>query len=130
MTLEENKAIVRKVTEAENNKDFAVIGELISPIYVNQSNQIKGSEGYKQYLTKLFKAFPSWHETIEDMVAEGEKVCVRLTIDTGIHRGEFDLLGIRYRLRASGQRSSLFRFGVLLMARLWRLKESMTNLTC
>ena len=105
MSLEENKAIVRKVTEAENNKDFAAIGELISPIYVNQSNQIKGSEGYKQYLTKLFKAFPSWHETIEDMVAEGEKVCVRLTIDTGIHRGEFDFLGIR--VPPTGKRSAV-----------------------
>jgi len=33
------------VTEAENNRDFAVFEELISPTYVNQSNQIKGFEG-------------------------------------------------------------------------------------
>jgi len=105
MSLEENKAIVRKVTEAENSRDSAVIEELISPTYVNQSNQIKGLEGYKQFLTKLFKAFPSWHETIEDMVAEGDKVCVRLTIDTGAHTGEFDLLGIR--VPPTGKRSTV-----------------------
>jgi len=95
MSLEENKAIVRKVTEAENNRDLTVIEELISPTYINQSNQIRGSEGYKQFLTKLFKAFPNWHETIEDIIAEGDKVCVRLRIETGAHTGEFNLLGIR-----------------------------------
>jgi len=95
MSLEENKAIVRKVTEAENNRDLTIIEELISPTYINQSNQIRGPEGYRQFLTKLFKAFPNWHETIEDIIAEGDKVCVRLRIDTGAHLGEFDLLGIR-----------------------------------
>jgi len=95
MSLGENKAIVREVIEAENNRDLTVIEKVISPSYINQSNQMKGPEGYKQFLNKLFKAFPSWHETIDDMVAEGDKVCVRLTIDTGAHTGEFDLLGIR-----------------------------------
>lgn len=83
------------MTEAENSRDFAVFEELISRTYINQSNQIKGSEGYKQFLIKLFRAFPDWHETIEDIIAEGDKVCVRLRIDTGSHTGEFDLLGIR-----------------------------------
>ncbi len=105
MSLEENKAIVRKVTEAENNRDLTVIKELISPTYINQSNQIRGPEGYRQFLTKLFKAFPNWHETIEDMVAEGDKVCVRLKIDTGVHAGDFDLLGIR--VPPTGKRSTV-----------------------
>lgn len=42
MSLEKNKAIVHKVTEAENNRDLTVIEELISPTYLNQSNQIRG----------------------------------------------------------------------------------------
>jgi C-1 hydroxylase len=88
MSFEENKAIVRKVTEAENNRDLTVIDELISPTYFNQSNQIRGPEGYRQFLTKLFKAFPNWHETIEDIVAEGDKVWVRFTA-TGTHVGEW-----------------------------------------
>ncbi len=33
-------------------------------------------------------AFPDWHETIEDIIAEGDKVWVRLSY-TGTHRGEF-----------------------------------------
>ena len=105
MSLEENKAIVRKVTEAENNKDYAVLDELISPAYVNQSNQIQGSEGYKQFLKKLFEAFPNWHETIENILAEGDKVCVRLRIDTGTHTGEFNLFGIK--IPPTGKKSTV-----------------------
>ena len=84
MSLEENKSIVRRVIEAENNRGFAVIEKLISTTYVNQSLQLHGPEGYRQFLTMLFAAFPNWHETIEDIIAEGEKVCVLLRIDTGI----------------------------------------------
>jgi len=94
MSLEENKAVVRKVTETENSRDLAVLDELIAPAYFNQLHQLRGQEGYKQFLTVLFKAFPDWHETIEEIIAEGDKVCVRLRIDTGIHTGELNLLGI------------------------------------
>ena len=89
MSLEENKAIVRKVTEAENKKDLAELDELISPYYFDQTLQLRGPEGYKQFLTMLFKGFPDWYETIEDLIAEGDKVCIRLKIDTGTHTGEF-----------------------------------------
>jgi predicted ester cyclase len=105
MSLEDNKAIARKVTEAENNRDLTVIEKLISPTYINQSLQMNGPEGYKQFLTKLFKAFPNWHETIEDIIAEGDKVCIRLKIDTGTHTGEFDLLGIK--IAPTGKRSTV-----------------------
>jgi len=47
------------------------------------------------YLEKTLKiliseanAFPDLHYTIEDMIAEGDKVVVRLTF-SGTHRGEF-----------------------------------------
>ena len=93
------------MTEAENNKDYAVLDELISPTYVNQSNQIQGSEGYKQFLKKLFEAFPDWHETIEDILAEGDKVCVRLRIETGTHTGEFNLFGIK--IPPTGKKSTV-----------------------
>jgi len=105
MSLEENKAIVRKVTEAENNRDLVVIEKLISPTYFNQSLQLHGPEGYKQFLTMLFKAFPNWHETIEDLIAEGDKVCIRLRIDTGKHTGEFNLLGIK--VSPTGKKSTV-----------------------
>jgi len=114
--LEENKAIVRKVVEAENKKDYAIFDELISPTFISQSNQIKGSEGYKQFLEKLFEAFPNWHETIEDILAEGEKVCVQLRIETGMHTGEFDLLGIK--VPPTGKKSTVKSIQI------WRIVDS------
>lgn len=79
--------------------------ELISPAYVNQSNQIWGSEGYKQFLKKLFEAFPNWHETIEDLLAEDDKLCVRLRIETGMQTGEFNLFGIK--IPPTGKKSTV-----------------------
>lgn len=115
MSLEENKTIVRKVVEAENNKNFAVIDELVSPTYVNQSLQLRGPEGYKQFLTMLFTAFPNWHENIEDIIVEGEKVCVRLRIDTGTHMGEFNLLGLK--ISPTGKKSTAKSIQI------WRIVE-------
>ena len=77
-----------------------MLNELISPNYFDQTLQLRGPEGYRQFLTVLFKGFPHWHETIEDVIAEGEKVCVCLTINTGKHMGEF--LG----LAATGKKST------------------------
>jgi predicted ester cyclase len=105
VSLEEDKAIVRKVTEAENNRDLAVIEKLISPTFFNQSLQLQGPEGYRQFLAMLFKAFPNWHETIEDTIAEGDKVCVHLKIDTGPHTGEFNFLGIT--VSPTGEKSTV-----------------------
>ena len=42
----------------------------------------------KQFEIILFKAFPDFHETIEDIIAEGDKVWVRSTV-TATHIGEF-----------------------------------------
>ena len=89
MSLEENKAIVYKVIEAENKKDPTVLDDLIAPDFYDQTLKLKGPQGYKQFLTILFKAFPDWYETIEDVIAEDDKVCVILTINTGIHKYEF-----------------------------------------
>jgi len=56
------------VAEAENEKDLTVLDELITPDYVDYTLQLQGPQGYKEFLTVLFKAFPDWHETIEDLL--------------------------------------------------------------
>jgi predicted ester cyclase len=86
MSLEENKAVVRRWIEAYNkrNLDF---DEFIAPHYFDHTNQV-GMEGLKQLFDMGLKAFPDWHETIEDIIAEGDKVWVLLTY-TGTHTGEF-----------------------------------------
>ena len=88
MSLEENKAIIRNLYEADNKKDLSILDELISPDFFDPTFQLRGPEGYKQFETAFFKGFPDWHETIEDIVAEGNKVWVRFT-GMGTHRGEW-----------------------------------------
>jgi len=88
VSLEDNKAIIRSLYEADNKKDLSILDELISPSFVDPTFQLRGPESYKQFETMFFKGFPDWHETIEDMVAEGDKVWVRF-MGTGTHRGEW-----------------------------------------
>ena len=88
MSLEENKAIILSLYEADNKKDLTILDEVISPDFFDPSFQLRGPEGYKQFETAFFKAFPDWIETIEDIIAEGDKVWIRFT-GTGTHKGEF-----------------------------------------
>ena len=77
MSLEKNKAIIRKANEALNKKDLTVIDEFIAPDYIDHTNQIRGRENVKKFYTRTFKDFPDIHRTIEDIIAEGDKVWIR-----------------------------------------------------
>ena len=88
MSLEKNKEIVRKFIEAYNNRNLDLLDDLVAPDYFDQTHQQKGLENLKQLMKLAFTAFPDWHETIEDIIAEGDKVWVHLTY-TGTFTGEF-----------------------------------------
>ena len=85
MSLEENKDIIRKVMETVNKRDLALLDELIAPDYVDATLQLKG---LKQSVTLLYEGFPDIHATIDDMIAEGDKVWDRVTL-TATHTGEY-----------------------------------------
>jgi len=88
MSLEENKAIVRKYAEELNKRNHAIHDELIAPDFVDHALHLRGLESYKQYETIFTKGFPDMHRTIEDIIAEGDKVWIRMT-GTATHTGEF-----------------------------------------
>ena len=87
MSLEENKAIVRKFIEAYNKQNFDLLDDLVAPDYVDHTNKLRGLESLKQLMNMGIKGVPDWHETIEDIIAEGDKVWVSLAY-TGTHTGE------------------------------------------
>ena len=87
MSLEENKAIVRRMIEAYNKHNLDWFDEFIAPDYFDHTNQVD-REGVKQLFNMGFTGFPDWHEAIDDIIAEGDKVWLRLTY-TGTHTGEF-----------------------------------------
>ena len=88
MSLEKNKATVRRFIEEWNKRNLAALDELMAADYFDPSLQVRGLDGYKQLLAMLLKGFSDWHETIEDITAEGDKVWVRLKV-TGTHTGEY-----------------------------------------
>jgi len=88
MSSEENKAIVRRFIEELNNRNLSIMDELMAPSMVHHTIPIRGPEEYKQFETALWKAFPDWHETIQDMVAEGDQVWCLEEI-TATHTGEW-----------------------------------------
>ena len=92
MSTEENKAIVRRfVDEVQSKGDIDAIDELCSPEFVNHSappGVPSNCEGVKQVTALFRQAFPDSYFTVEDMVAEGDKVATR-KIFHGTHQGKF-----------------------------------------
>src|SRR5215469_991741 len=96
MTAEQNKALAsRFVEEVINQGHIDRAGEFFTANYVDHfpapPGFPTGVEGLKQYFTLFRQAFPDIHYTIDDTVAEGDKVVQRLT-GSGTMKGEF--LGI------------------------------------
>lgn len=95
MSTEENKVKVRRIIEEAWNKgDLAVVDEVIANNYVFRvpaGEEFKGPEGLKQAVTMYRTAFPDIHITIDDMIAEGDKVAGRFTW-RGTFKGE--IMGI------------------------------------
>jgi len=93
---EENKALVRRAFDAVAKGDLAVTDESTAPDFVRRDltsafQEIRGVQAVKQFIVALRSAFPDLQLTVEDMIAEGDKVVVRFTA-RGTHKGEF--LGI------------------------------------
>ncbi|MGA3289072.1 MAG: ester cyclase [Candidatus Bathyarchaeia archaeon] len=87
MSLEKNKDLVRGFIESYNERKLDLIDDFVSPDYIDHDKNI-GREGLKQLIAMGINAFPDWYETVEDIIAEGDKVWVRLSY-TGTHKGEF-----------------------------------------
>jgi steroid delta-isomerase-like uncharacterized protein len=86
----QNKMIAyRLLDELWNRENFAVVDELVASDYDGHSStEFYGPEGAKQFVSEVHKAFPDFRFTIEDQIAEGDKVATRWTA-RGTHQGEF-----------------------------------------
>jgi steroid delta-isomerase-like uncharacterized protein len=92
---DDNKAILRAYVETIfNQKQLDRADELVALDYVDHAalpGQAPGLEGAKKKWAMYLAGIPDLRVTIEEMVAEGDKVGVRRSYE-GTHRGE--LLGI------------------------------------
>ncbi len=88
MSITENKKIIeRRVEEIWNQGKLATIDELIAPNLISNGQPV-GREGFRQFVTAVRTAFPDIHFTVEDTLAEGDKVVIRYT-GRGTQQGPF-----------------------------------------
>ncbi len=85
MSIEENKALIRRLIDAWNRRDVDGCAALHAPDAANFGDPV-GREGFRTVLTDIFTTFPDWHNTIEEMVGEGDVVVSRHTT-TATHLG-------------------------------------------
>ncbi len=94
---EQNKALSRRnFEEVWNQGKLNVIDELVTANTVLHDpsipgGKVTGTQGYRQYVEMYLAAFPDAHFTIQDQIADGDKVATRWTA-SGTHKGA--LMGI------------------------------------
>lgn len=93
MSIEENKAIVRRfVEEVWGKADMGAVEQLVHPditvAYPLLPEVVHGREAFKEVLAQVQTALPDVRASIEEMIAEGDKVVVRWAF-AGTQRGAF-----------------------------------------
>ena len=92
MSIEQNKGVARRlVDEVWQNRSEAAIDELLADNFVfayPSPGASSDREGYKRAILEPATSFPDVQFTMEDMVAEGDKVAVHWT-GTATHKREF-----------------------------------------
>lgn len=85
-----NKAVVRQVYAAFTTGDPAIPAQVIDPTWTNHAPAFaalpNGPDGFVQLVAFFRTAFPDLEITVEDLVAEGDRVAARYTV-RGTHQG-------------------------------------------
>lgn len=109
-----NKAVMQRYVAAYNAHDLAAMDGIFASTYVDhaqpdgQPPQPPGPAFKKQIFALFFQSFPDAYLTLEDLVAEGDRVVARLTM-SGTHQGAF--MGIRPK----GRRFSVPAINIFLI---------------
>ena len=87
---EENKAIVTRFYETLDRHDLDALGEICSPDFRFNFTGAPSMDfpAFRQFISGFHAAFPDLRHNLEELIAEGDKVAVRLLL-SGSHRGVF-----------------------------------------
>ena len=92
MSAETNKLVMGRFTDFINTASEKLADELISPDAIfhvpGRSEPVRGPAGYLAIIGMMRGGFPDIQWTLEEMIAEGDKVAARFTM-RGTHRGTF-----------------------------------------
>ena len=88
-TAEANRSLVRRFfDEAWNQGRVEILDEIVTPGYTSHNKldtEVLGPEGLRDAIAEQRASFPDRETTIEDMIAEGDRVAVR-----AVDRGTFE----------------------------------------
>ena len=125
--LEANKAIVQHyVDEIQNGHSLDTLDSIFAEDFVDHMASsgglfVGGMDGLKRGYATFLNAFPDLHVTVEDLIAEGDKVVAYKTL-TGTHRGTH--LGIPATgKRVQYQIISIYRIKNGKIAEYWGLQD-------
>jgi steroid delta-isomerase-like uncharacterized protein len=88
MSLEEHKALAKAAMDLINERNFDAMDQLYAPNYVRHdpdNPRVNTRETYKQYIMTLCVVFPDLEFSVDDLVAEGDKVMTRFH-NQGTHK--------------------------------------------
>lgn len=92
MSIERNKAVVPRLFDVWNTGNLDAIEELYAADFVADYRPYSalrhGHEAIRGMVRRAHVAFPDYHEELDEMIAEGDKVVVRFTI-TGTQNGQW-----------------------------------------
>ena len=101
---EENKALVRRATDAGNDEGPAAVDRFYAADWIgwdSRDGSKSSREDMKKELEVVLSGFPDARVAIEDLIADGDKVATRLTL-SGTHTKDSETYGA-----STGKRISL-----------------------
>ena len=89
MTTDDNKALVQRFyDEIINQKNLAALDQFVDPNAVNHTVPSGLPQGSNQFLSMHLNAFPDVKVTVQDLLADGDKVVALVSINA-THQGAF-----------------------------------------
>lgn len=90
MSTEQNKTLARQVMTALDDRDLDTVLKYYAPEcqFHGWGPETLNTAGYKAAMGAILDAFPDSRFSVEELVAEGERVAIRHTL-RGTHQAEF-----------------------------------------
>ncbi len=131
VSAQDNKAIIQRlIEEVYNQGNLDVVDELIAPDVFDHAavpEHQHGIDGFKHVMEWVRNLSPDVHYDVDDIIAEGDKVAVRMT-QSGTHTGT-----LREGQPPTGKRFSVdyvhwFRLADGKVAELWAVRDDLSRL--
>jgi steroid delta-isomerase-like uncharacterized protein len=118
-----NKAAVRQYFESVNNRDTASLGTIVADDVRYHGMQVSGLDQLVSKVGEIAHAIPDFNVTIEDLIAEGDRVVAR-TKERGTQENEFEGMPATGRSFEVDE-VNIFRFENGKIAEVWQISDQL-----